>query len=89
LPNPTDKLTEPRSPHWIALDGDNVDSALGERKSDRTKTRANLDDQLSGPEVSLGDQAFSALGTKEVLTETATPFVSACPQLGGQGGSLP
>jgi hypothetical protein len=60
---------------------------VGERDSDRPESGADLDDQLTRPEVGLGNQAVSELRTEKILTETATALVPACPPVCGHDGS--
>jgi hypothetical protein len=87
--HPTNQATKPLGPHGIELDRHHLDFVLGEFEGDRSKSRADLDDELSAAEISLVDQAPGALGTDEILTKTATPLVPVCPRFGGHGGSLP
>jgi len=58
---------------------------VGERKRDRSEASADLHNQLTRPEVGLGDQAVSEPRMKEVLTET--PLVPGCPPVRGHDGS--
>ena len=51
----TDKVSEPPSPHWIDLDGDDGDGSAGEREGDRAGAGADLDDKLTTTKRSVGD----------------------------------
>jgi hypothetical protein len=87
MSHPTDAGAEPLNTDRINLDRHYVDPSVGERDRDRSESCADLHDQLTRPEVGLGDQAISELRTKEVLTETAASLVPGCPPVCGHDGS--
>jgi len=89
MAKPADPATQLLGPIGIKFDSNNFDPTPGQGERDRTETRTELDDELPRPEIGLGDEEISALGKKEVLTETATALVPLCPRFRGHGGSLP
>jgi hypothetical protein len=80
-------LPQAFGPHGVALDGDDIYTPVRQREGDRARAGADLHDQLPWPEVGLGDESLSELGTEDVLTETTPSLVPGRPPLGGHGGS--
>jgi hypothetical protein len=80
-------FAQPPRPVRVRLDRDDAEIAAGEGIRHRAKTGADLDNELTGPELRSINQAFRSCGLKKVLTEPAPTPVPGGPPVGGHGRS--
>jgi hypothetical protein len=72
-------------PDRIGLHGDDPGAAPYQLATQRARSGADIDDQLTRGYLNARGEALSCLCYQEVLPETASSFVSGCPPAGGHG----